>query len=54
MSKRIVMSATARGELVLRLLRKEATAGQLAREAEFPSDALSMAGGFSERRIFKS
>ena len=32
MSKRIVLSATERGELVLRLLRKEATAGQLARE----------------------
>ncbi|MXZ55868.1 MAG: helix-turn-helix domain-containing protein [Gammaproteobacteria bacterium] len=33
MSKRIVLSATERGELVLRLLRKEATAGELAREA---------------------
>ena len=33
MSKRMVLSATERGELVLRLLRKEATAGELAREA---------------------
>ena len=33
MSKRIVMTATERGELVLKLLRKEATAVQLAREA---------------------
>lgn len=32
MSKRIVLSATERGELVLRLLREEATAEQLARE----------------------
>ena len=33
MSKRIVLSTTERGELVLRLLRKEAAAGELAREA---------------------
>lgn len=33
MSKRITMSATERGELVLRLLRKEAKAVQLARDA---------------------
>ena len=33
MSKRMVRSATERGELVLRRLRKEATAGALAREA---------------------
>ena len=33
MSKRILMSTTERGELVLRLLCKEATAVQLAREA---------------------
>ena len=37
MSKRILMSATERGELVLRLLRKEATVVQLAREGVFLS-----------------
>ena len=53
MSKRIVMSATARGELVLRLLRKEATAGQLAREAGISEPTLYqwreafLKGGFS-------
>ena len=33
MTKRIAMSAEERGELVLRLLRKEATASELSREA---------------------
>ena len=33
MSKRIVLIATERGELVLRLLRKEAAAGELSCEA---------------------
>ena len=42
MSKRIVLSATEQGELVLRLLRKEATARQLAREA-----------GISERKLYQ-
>ena len=40
MSKRIVMTATERGELVLRLLRKEATAVQLAREAGISEPSL--------------
>ena len=40
MSKRIVMTATELGELVLRLLRKEATAGQLAREAGISEPSL--------------
>lgn len=53
MSKRIVLSATERGELVLRLLRKEATAGQLAREAGISEPTLYqwrdtfLKGGFS-------
>ena len=50
MSKRVVKTATKRGELVLRLLRKEATAGQLAHGRNFRADAISMAEGFSERR----
>ena len=51
--KRIVLSATERGELVLRLLRKEATAGELAREAEISEPTLYLwrdaflKGGFS-------
>lgn len=53
MSKRIVLSATERGELVLRLLRREATAGQLAREAGISEPTLYqwrdafLKGGFS-------
>ena len=53
MSKRIVLSAAERGELVLRLLRKEATAGQLAREAGISEPTLYqrrdafLKGGFS-------
>ena len=53
MSKRILLSAAERGELVLRLLRKEATAGQLAREAGISVPTLYqwrdafLKGGFS-------
>ena len=53
MSKRILMTATERGELVLRLLRKEATAVQLAHEAGISEPALYqwrdafLQGGFS-------
>ena len=53
MSKRIVLSATERRELVLRLLRKEATAGELAREAGISEPTLYqwrdafLKGGFS-------
>ena len=40
MSKRIQMSAEERGELVLRLLRKEATAVELAQEASISEPTL--------------
>ena len=53
MSKRILMSAAERGELVLKLLRKEATAVQLARETGISEPTLYqwrdafLQGGFS-------
>ena len=40
MSKRVALTAEERGELVLRLLRKEATASDLAREASISEPAL--------------
>ena len=53
MSKQFVMIATERGELVLRLLHREATTGQLAREAGISEPTLYqrreafLKGGFS-------
>ena len=40
MSKRVALTSAARGELVLRLLRREATAAELAREASISEPTL--------------
>ena len=54
MSKRILLSATERGGLVLRLLRKEATEGELAREIGISEPTLyQWRDAFFERRIFQ-